>query len=194
MMKFINNAHLKLCFLLLPVAFCISGCDDGPTLTCCEYFARSDAYISAIGDPDLGARELIYIYASSVRSFAKQKDKSDAEYLGAGEYLCSIMPEMKGINYDYLANNDKDAQSVCSASIPKHAAMANKIKEAWDNCCYVMGQHVLEHQESECRKIDQDANPEAYSICMKEFETKEFTYLSCFRTYLTTGNCEYIIN
>ena len=132
------------------------------------------------------------IYATAVRAFAKPNDQSDVEYHSAGEYLCSIMPEMKSINDDYLANNEEDAKNVCSASIPKHDEMANKIKEAWNNCCSVLGSHVLERKENDCKKIDADTHPEASSTCWKELEEKEFEYLTCFRTYLTTGNCEYI--
>ena len=193
-MQFIHHAHLKLCLLFMPIAFCISGCDDGPMQTCCSYFENSDAFKSAIADQNQGPWDLIYIYLTAVREFAKQKDHSDVGLLFAGEYLCSIMPEMKGINYDFHANDDMDANKVCSASIPKHDVMANKIKEAWDNCCFVLGNHVLQRKDDSCRKIDADAYPEASSTCWKELEDKEFEYLSCFRTYVTTGECEYIID
>ncbi len=101
---------------------------------------------------------------------------------------------MNGINYDYHTNDDKDAVNVCSESIPMHARMANKIKEAWDNCCYFMGSHVIERQENACSKLDSNAEPEASSNCWNELERKSFEYLSCFRTYITQGTCEYIIN
>lgn len=193
-MQFIKNVHMKSSLLLTLVALCSAGCDDGPTQSCCSYFESSNAYISAIGDENQSPRELFYVYADAVRAFAKQNDQSDVEYLGAGEYLCSIMPEMKGINYDYLANDDKDAKNVCAASISKHSEMANKIKEAWDNCCYIMGSHVIQRKEDNCRGIGANGESEASSNCWKEFQDVEFKYLSCFRTYITTGACEYIID
>ncbi|MBQ9817079.1 MAG: hypothetical protein IJM59_06430 [Proteobacteria bacterium] len=193
MMQFTNHTH-KIMLLLMPIALGISSCDDGPTQTCCYYFSWSDAYISAIGNPEQNPRDLVYIDAYTVEEFAPKNDRSYTEYLNSGEYLCSIMPEMKGINYNYKANNDKDAMNVCAESIPMHSEMANKIKEAWDNCCYIMGKRVIFNKEESCRELDSNSESEAKSKCWEDLKAEEFKYLSCFRTYITRGECEYIIN
>ena len=194
MMKFIKHTHIISSLLFMLAALCISGCDNGSTETCCEYFADSNTFISAVGDPEQGPRDLLTMYGQWVREFAPKTDKRNDDYFSAGQYLCPIMPEMKNINYDYARNNEKDAQNVCADSIPKHAEMANKIKEAWDNCCFVLGNRAIERKENECRQLESNGNSESSSKCKKELDDKVDEYLSCFRTYVTEDRCVYMID
>ena len=163
----------------------VSACDnDEITDPCCKGLAVTKK-----------ARELEMQYAFYSVSPGAMETITHVEALhtpSLNEYLCSIYPDLKDLNFSYERSNDEKFNKVCSESIGRYDAFLADVKKAYTECCVTLSpDHAATgHSFYDVYRCEKKEDAKEMEDCWNQKRAHEIKYASCFVTYLSTGVCE----